>query len=194
LWYLTNWLVGNDVQKLENLTPLLHPEALRKLTFILRKSIIIFNLLYHKYIYLISHNGGYEQLYILGYNTVWSVKGPIHDQSCCATFRVVQHDWPCMVLIDLIVNGQTCVAQNNFAQHDWSCMGRIKVNWCFGEIRRIHLQGYRTKQTRNLNKASSMLVPPKRLLTFNRLLYVILRKIETFTFIIIWDTYLTFIY
>jgi hypothetical protein len=56
-----------------------------------------------------------------------AIKGPIHDQSCCATLRVVQHDWPCMVLIDLIVNEQTCVAQNNFAQHDWSCMGRITV-------------------------------------------------------------------
>jgi hypothetical protein len=49
---------------------------------------------------------------------VLNVMGPIHDQSCCATLRVVQHDWPCMVLIDLIVTGQTCVAQNNFAQHD----------------------------------------------------------------------------
>jgi hypothetical protein len=55
------------------------------------------------------------------------VKGPIHDQSCCATMRVVQHDWPSMVLIDLIVNGQTCVEQNNFAQHNWSCMGRITL-------------------------------------------------------------------
>jgi hypothetical protein len=27
------------------------------------------------------------------------LKGPIHDQSCCATLRVVQHDWSCMVLI-----------------------------------------------------------------------------------------------
>jgi hypothetical protein len=50
------------------------------------------------------------------------LKGPIDDQSCCATLRVVQHDWPCMVLIDLIVNGQTCVAQ-----HDWSCVGRIRL-------------------------------------------------------------------
>jgi hypothetical protein len=50
------------------------------------------------------------------------LKGSIHDQSCCATLRVVQHDWLCMVLIDLIVNGQTCVAQ-----HDWSYMGRITV-------------------------------------------------------------------
>jgi hypothetical protein len=57
-----------------------------------------------------------------------NVKGPIHDQSCCATLRVVQHDWSCMVLIDLIVNGQTCAAQNNFAQHDWSCMGRLRYN------------------------------------------------------------------
>jgi hypothetical protein len=55
------------------------------------------------------------------------LKGPIHDQSCCATLRVVQHDWSCMVLIDLIVNGQTWVAQNNFAQHDWSCMGPFKI-------------------------------------------------------------------
>jgi hypothetical protein len=54
------------------------------------------------------------------------LKRPIHDQSCCATVRVVQHDWSCMVLIDLIVNGQTCVAQNNFAQHDWSCMGPLR--------------------------------------------------------------------
>jgi hypothetical protein len=65
-----------------------------------------------------------------GVRTIWhlsAVRGPIHDQSCCATLRVVQHDWQCMVLIDLIVYGQTCVAQNNFAQHDWSCMGRISL-------------------------------------------------------------------
>jgi hypothetical protein len=54
-----------------------------------------------------------------------SVKGSIHDQSYCATLRVVQHDWSCMVLMDLMMNGQTCVAQNNFAQHDWSCMGSL---------------------------------------------------------------------
>jgi hypothetical protein len=60
-------------------------------------------------------------------NYILTLKGPIHDQSCCATLRVVQHDWPCMVLIDLIVNGQTCIVQNNFAQHDWSCMGRIRI-------------------------------------------------------------------
>jgi hypothetical protein len=65
--------------------------------------------------------------------TSTSLKGPIHDQSCCATLRVVQHDWPCMVPINLIVNGQTCVAQNNFAQHDWSCMGRItRLFWLQG--------------------------------------------------------------
>jgi hypothetical protein len=39
------------------------------------------------------------------------LKGPIHDQSCCTTLRFVQHDWSCMVLIDLIVNGQTCVGK-----------------------------------------------------------------------------------
>jgi hypothetical protein len=62
-------------------------------------------------------------------------KGPIHDQSCCATFRVVQHDWPCMLLIDLIVNGQTCVAQNNFTQHDWSWMGRNRECWSMGRFK-----------------------------------------------------------
>jgi hypothetical protein len=62
-----------------------------------------------------------------------ALKGPIHDQSCCATLRVVQHDWSCMVLIDFIVNGQNCVAQNNFAQHDWSCMGPFR--------KAIHLKG-----------------------------------------------------
>jgi hypothetical protein len=69
-----------------------------------------------------------------------NLKGPIHDQSCCATLRVVQHDWPCMVLIDVIVNGQTCVAQNTFAQHDWSCMGRITA-WAEGSDDRIILLG-----------------------------------------------------
>jgi hypothetical protein len=64
------------------------------------------------------------------------IKGPIHDQSCCPTLRVVQHDCPYMVLIDLIVNGQTCVAQNNFAQHDSSCMGRIRL-LSFFKIRKV---------------------------------------------------------
>jgi hypothetical protein len=59
---------------------------------------------------------------LVWWNSIYDMKGPIHNQSCCATLRIVQHDWPCMVLIDLIVNGQTCVAQNNFAQHDWSCI------------------------------------------------------------------------
>jgi hypothetical protein len=60
-----------------------------------------------------------------------------------------QHDWPCMVLIDLIVNGQTCVAQNNFVQHDCSCMGRINVLWCRIIMPTVYLRipfGYCNKQ------------------------------------------------
>jgi hypothetical protein len=45
----------------------------------------------------------------------------LRNIACCAT------GWPCMVLIDLIVNGQTCVAQNKVAQHDWSCMGPLVI-------------------------------------------------------------------
>jgi hypothetical protein len=55
--------------------------------------------------------------------TLWILRGPYTIN------HVAQHDWQCMVLIDLIVNGQTYVAQNNFAQHDWSCMGRVTDGW-----------------------------------------------------------------
>jgi hypothetical protein len=83
------------------------------------------------------HDTGINSVWIMNVAVEWliimiyimlvgNLKGPIHDQSCCATLCVVQHDWSCMVLIDSIVNGQTCVAQNNFAQHDWSCMGPFK--------------------------------------------------------------------
>jgi hypothetical protein len=53
------------------------------------------------------------------------LKGPIHDQSCCAKLFCATQVCPFTIKSISIIHDQSCCTTRNVAQHDWSCMGPL---------------------------------------------------------------------
>jgi hypothetical protein len=60
-------------------------------------------------------------------STTVSVKGPIHDQSCCAKLFWATQVCPFTIKSISTIHDQSCCPTRNVAQHDWSCMGPFRV-------------------------------------------------------------------
>jgi hypothetical protein len=77
----------------------------------------------------------------------------------------------------------TAVVMKSSVFWDKTPCSLVKVNWCFGETYRLHLQGRRVKQARNQHEAGwrgRLYVPPKHQLTLTRLHGIISQKTELF--------------
>jgi hypothetical protein len=63
------------------------------------------------------------------------LKGPIHDQSCCAKLFCATQVCPFMIKSVSTIHDQSCCTTRSVAQHDWSCMGyftsRHVCKWLF---------------------------------------------------------------
>jgi hypothetical protein len=53
------------------------------------------------------------------------LKGPIHDQSCCAKLFCATQVCPYTIKSISTIHDQSCCTTRTVAQHDWSCMGYL---------------------------------------------------------------------
>jgi hypothetical protein len=59
-------------------------------------------------------------------STLRCIKGPIHDQSCCAKLFCATQVCPFTIKSISTIHDQSCCTTHNVAQHDWSCMSLFK--------------------------------------------------------------------